>query len=120
MVPDAVNTEERQMKILVMGTAGIAAAKARGARWGGSKAGRLWKVTGEKAEVVREMKASGKSIATIARCVGLSRGSYYLQAAPPNTAKDDNHHVGSHMADKRTQHGTTVVRRVQGGGAAIL
>lgn len=69
----AYETEVRGERV----RAGIDAAKAKGKRWGGSKAGRLWKVTREKAEAVREMYARGKSKAVIARTVGLSRPTVY-------------------------------------------
>lgn len=58
-------------------TAGIAAAKAAGKKWGGSKKGRLLKVTKEHIQISRDMFKNGKKIAVIARTLGLSRPTIY-------------------------------------------
>jgi len=62
--------KERQM-------AGIAAAKAAGKKWGGSKQGRRLKLTDENIKIVRDMHAEGKKIAVIARTLGLCRPTIY-------------------------------------------
>ncbi len=58
-------------------TAGIAAARAAGKRWGGRKAGAAWKVTPELERQVRGMRAAGEPVAAIARAVDLARGTVY-------------------------------------------
>ncbi len=62
--------------------AGIAAAKAKGKRWGGRKAGTMQVRTPELDKTVKEMKASGKSVCSIARVCKISRPTVYaiLQA----------------------------------------
>lgn len=55
---------------------GIAAAKANGKKWGGSKPGRK-KVDATKERTIRKMKEAGAPIAAIARTVGLSRPTIY-------------------------------------------
>jgi DNA invertase Pin-like site-specific DNA recombinase len=62
--------KERQM-------AGIAAAKAAGKTWGGSKKGRRIKLTDEHISVAKDMYAKGKKIAVIARTLGLCRPTIY-------------------------------------------
>lgn len=57
--------------------AGIAAAKAAGKRWGGSKAGVRRKVTTELERQVRQLRRSGEPIASIARATHLSRTTVY-------------------------------------------
>jgi len=57
--------------------AGIAAAKADGQKWGGSKPGRLLTVTPEQVKQVRKMHANNEKITVIARTVGLSRPTIY-------------------------------------------
>jgi DNA invertase Pin-like site-specific DNA recombinase len=57
--------------------AGIAAAKAAGKTWGGSKAGRLLTVTTEQVKAVKRLNREGEKIAAIARTVGLSRPTIY-------------------------------------------
>ncbi len=69
----AYETEVRAERVL----AGQAAARAAGKRWGGSKKGRLLKVTEEQLAVVQRMRAEGKKIAAIARATGLSRPTVY-------------------------------------------
>lgn len=69
----AFETEVRGERVL----AGQAAARAAGKRWGGSKKGRLLKVTKEQFTMVRRMKAEGARIAVIARASGLSRPTIY-------------------------------------------
>ena len=54
--------------------AGQAAARAKGKRWGGSKKGRLLKVTPEQVTVIRNWTGS---ISGLARAVGLSRPTIY-------------------------------------------
>ena len=55
--------------------AGIAAAKAAGRTWGGSKKGRRLSVTPEQEKAVKAMR--GEKVAVIARTVGLSRPTIY-------------------------------------------
>lgn len=55
--------------------AGIAAAQARGQTWGGSKKGRVIKVTTEVTEAVRDLAQRGYKKARIARMVHLSRAT---------------------------------------------
>ena len=64
--------------------AGQQAAKAAGKVWGGSVAGRRWKITDLQVRTIRELKAKGEPIAAIARTVGLSRPSIYLVLAEGN------------------------------------
>jgi DNA invertase Pin-like site-specific DNA recombinase len=71
---------ERQM-------AGIAAAKARGVRWGGSKKGRRIKVTDEQVATIRRLRQEKTPVAAIARATGLSRPTIYRwleDASAPN------------------------------------
>ncbi len=67
-------------------TAGIAAAKASGKKWGGSEKGRLLWVSPEQIQTVKELKSQGRKIAAIARSVGLSRPTVYrlLEGVPGN------------------------------------
>ena len=58
-------------------TAGQAAAKANGKRWGGSKSGRYLKVGTEQVKAITAMKRAGKPISTIAKITGLSRPTVY-------------------------------------------
>jgi DNA invertase Pin-like site-specific DNA recombinase len=69
----AFETEVRAERVL----AGQAAARAAGKRWGGSKKGRLIKVTKEQFAMVRRMNAEGAKITAIARASGLSRPTVY-------------------------------------------
>jgi DNA invertase Pin-like site-specific DNA recombinase len=57
--------------------AGIARAKADGKTWGGRKAGTRVKLTEEKEAVIRQLHGEGKSVAAIARLVGLTRKTVY-------------------------------------------
>jgi len=57
--------------------AGIEAAKAAGVMWGGSKPGRLLKVTREQVATIKRLHKQGDKIAVIARSVGLSRPTVY-------------------------------------------
>lgn len=57
--------------------AGQAAARAKGKRWGGSKAGVRKVVTSTQAKMIRRMKAEGEPVSAIARAVGLSRPTIY-------------------------------------------
>ena len=57
--------------------AGQAAAKAKGKTWGGSKAGRLLKVTAEHVETITKMIGAGETVAKVARITGLSRQTVY-------------------------------------------
>jgi DNA invertase Pin-like site-specific DNA recombinase len=66
-------TEVRAERVL----AGQQVARAKGKRWGGSKAGRRWQVTPEKEAVIKQMKDAGEKIAVIARTVSLSRQTIY-------------------------------------------
>ncbi len=62
--------KERQM-------AGIAAAKAAGRSWGGSKKGRRIKLTDDHISIAKDMYSNGKKIAVIARTLGLCRPTVY-------------------------------------------
>ncbi len=57
--------------------AGQQAARAAGKRWGGSEKGRRIKVTREQVETVQRLREEGRSIASIARSIGLSRPTIY-------------------------------------------
>ena len=57
--------------------AGQAVAKANGKTWGGSKPGKRKKLTKDKIEIIHDMKSKGKSIAAIARAVGVTRPTIY-------------------------------------------
>lgn len=57
--------------------AGQAVARAKGKRWGGSKAGRRIKVTDEQLAMIGRMAGEGVKIAAIARATGLSRPTVY-------------------------------------------
>ncbi len=57
--------------------AGIAAARAQGKKWGGSKRGVRKKVTPTQEKIVRRMKEDGEAITAIATAVGLSRSTIY-------------------------------------------
>lgn len=57
--------------------AGIAAAKANGKRWGGSKPGERSKVTPTQRKIILRMKAEGESVLAIAAAVHLSRPTIY-------------------------------------------
>jgi DNA invertase Pin-like site-specific DNA recombinase len=58
-------------------TAGIAAAKANGKRWAGSKPGERSKVTPTKRKIILRMKAEGEPMVAIAAAVHLSRPTVY-------------------------------------------
>jgi DNA invertase Pin-like site-specific DNA recombinase len=77
---------ERQM-------AGIAAAKAAGKTFGGSKPGRRLKVSVEKEKAVKELYASGQKIAEIARALGFTRQTVYrvlgLWTPPPRPRAEE-------------------------------
>ena len=57
--------------------AGQAAAKAAGKTWGGSRKGRLLKVTDEQVKAIISLRANGEKITRIARTVSLSRLTVY-------------------------------------------
>jgi len=57
--------------------AGQDVARASGKKWGGSQKGRRIKVTDEQAKIVKELKARGEKVASIARTVSLSRLTIY-------------------------------------------
>jgi len=69
----AYETEVRGERV----KAGQTAARAAGKRWGGSKKGRLLKVTDEQVQAIVAMKAKGEKISRIARTVSLSRLTIY-------------------------------------------
>jgi DNA invertase Pin-like site-specific DNA recombinase len=69
----AYETEIRGERI----AAGQAAARAKGKTWGGSKPGRKIRATAEKQAAIKQLRADGASIASIARTVGLSRPTIY-------------------------------------------
>lgn len=69
----AYETEVRKERQL----AGIAKAKTEGKRWGGRKAGTRVRLTEEKEDVIRQLHGQGKSVAFIARAVGLTRKTVY-------------------------------------------
>jgi DNA invertase Pin-like site-specific DNA recombinase len=57
--------------------AGIEAARAAGARWGGSLKGRRLKVTPEQVATITRLKSEKTPVAAIARATGLSRPTVY-------------------------------------------
>jgi DNA invertase Pin-like site-specific DNA recombinase len=57
--------------------AGQAAARAKGVRWGGSKAGVRKKVSKTQEKSIRHLKEQGEGVAAIARALGLSRPTVY-------------------------------------------
>lgn len=57
--------------------AGIAAARADGKQWGGSKKGVRRKRVQQKADAIRKLHASGTPVAEIARACGVSRPTVY-------------------------------------------
>lgn len=57
--------------------AGQSVARRRGKQWGGSKKGWRWKVSDDQVTAIHEMRATGKSIAHVARVTGLSRPTIY-------------------------------------------
>lgn len=69
----AYETEVRKERQL----AGIAKAKADGKTWGGRRPGTRVRLTVEKESLIRQLRAQGKQIATIARLVGLTRKTIY-------------------------------------------
>lgn len=71
----AYETEVRKERQL----AGIAKAKAEGRSWGGRKTGTRVKLTTEKEHAIRQLHEQGKSIASIARTVGLTRKTIYRE-----------------------------------------
>jgi DNA invertase Pin-like site-specific DNA recombinase len=66
-------TEVRAERVM----AGLAAARAAGKRWGGSRKGRMLKVPREQVKAIRKMKGDGEAVAGIARVTGLSRPTVY-------------------------------------------
>lgn len=75
----AYETEIRGERIRAGQKAAAAKAKAEGREFGrgGSKPGKRNKATPDKIEIITHMKGQGKSIAAIARAVGLSRPTIY-------------------------------------------
>lgn len=69
----AYETEVRKERQL----AGIAKAKADGKSWGGRKAGTRVRLTEEKEAVIHHLHDQGKTVASIARMVGLTRRTIY-------------------------------------------
>lgn len=69
----AYETEVRKERQL----AGIAKAKAEGKSWGGRKAGTRVRLTEEKEAVIHHLHDQGKTVASIARLVGLTRRTIY-------------------------------------------
>ena len=57
--------------------AGIEAARAAGKKWGGRKLGTRITLTQEKERLAKQMKASGETVASIARNLHLSRKTVY-------------------------------------------
>jgi DNA invertase Pin-like site-specific DNA recombinase len=62
-------------------TAGIAAAKAEGKRWGGRKIGTRITLTVEKEVLAKKLKAEGQTVASIARNLGIARKTVYQAMA---------------------------------------
>jgi DNA invertase Pin-like site-specific DNA recombinase len=62
-------------------TAGIAAAKAEGKRWGGRKIGTRITLTVEKELLAKKLKAEGQTVASIARNLGIARKTVYQAMA---------------------------------------
>ena len=57
--------------------AGQAAARAKGKTWGGSKKGRLLKVTQDQIAAITRMVQAGEKVTKVARITGLSRQTIY-------------------------------------------
>jgi DNA invertase Pin-like site-specific DNA recombinase len=68
-------TEVRAERVL----AGQAAAREAGKRWGGSKKGRMIKVTPEQIRLIKRIHADEEKISAIARATGLSRPTVYAR-----------------------------------------
>lgn len=66
-------TEIRAERVL----AGQNVARKNGKTWGGSEEGWRWKVSDDQLTAIKEMRASGKPVAQIARITGLSRPTVY-------------------------------------------
>jgi len=69
----AYETEVRRERQL----AGIAKAKSEGKAWGGRKIGTRVRLTLEKETLIGQLRSEGKSVASIARLVGLTRKTVY-------------------------------------------
>jgi len=69
----AYETEVRADRV----RAGIAAAKAQGKRWGGSKAGERRRLTDEQLEQASRLSGNGCSVGLICQTVGISRSHFY-------------------------------------------
>ncbi len=57
--------------------AGVAAAHAKGKRWGGSEKGWYWRVTPEQLKAITQMIGRGDGITAVAKATGLSRPTIY-------------------------------------------
>ena len=69
----AYETEVRKERQL----AGIAKAKSEGKEWGGRKIGTRVRLTVEKETLIKQLRIERKSVASIARLVGLTRKTVY-------------------------------------------
>ena len=69
----AYETEVRKERQL----AGIAKAKSEGKEWGGRKIGTRVRLTLEKETLIKQLRGERKSVASIARLVGLTRKTVY-------------------------------------------
>lgn len=69
----AYETEVRKERQL----AGIAKAKSEGKAWGGRKIGTRVRLTHEKETLIKQLRGERKSVASIARLVGLTRKTVY-------------------------------------------
>lgn len=69
----AYETEVRKERQL----AGIAKAKSEGKEWGGRKIGTRVRLTHEKEALIKQLRGERKSVASIARLVGLTRKTVY-------------------------------------------
>jgi DNA invertase Pin-like site-specific DNA recombinase len=75
----AYENEVRSERVL----AGQAAARAQGKRWGGSSKGRRLKVSRDHQRIIRQLRAAGECVASIARATGLSRPTVYTVLRGP-------------------------------------
>lgn len=79
---------------------GQEAARSRGIRWGGSEKGRRVRVTPEREQAIRRLRAEGKGISHIARETGLSRPTVYKVLAGDGPDEDGRPPARGRPADR--------------------